>query len=74
VTFSEPTNDVPAQNHLFSGGEERASQTSVRVQVGNSTTLSKSNRVISLPQMMKTRRCSPAPPHFAEIPRTRRAV
>jgi len=74
VTFSEPTNDVPEQKHLFSGGEEPASQTSVRVQVGNSTTLSKSNRVISLPQIMKTRRCSAVPPSFAEISRTRRAV
>ena len=74
VTFSEPANEVPAQKHLFSGGEEPASPTSVRVQVGNSTTLSKSNRVISLPQIMKTRRCSAVPPSFAEISRTRRAV
>jgi hypothetical protein len=74
VTFSEPANDIPEQNHLFSGGEEPASQTSIRIQVGNPTTLSKSSRGISLPQIMKTRRCSPAPPPFAEISRTRRAV
>jgi hypothetical protein len=74
VTVSEPANEVPAQKHLFSGGEEPASQTSIRVQVGNPTTLSKSSRVISLPQIMRTRRCSAAPPPFAEISRTRRAV
>ena len=73
VTFSEPANDVRTQNHLFSG-EESASQTSIKLQVGDPTTLSKSSRVISLPQITKTRRCPAAPPPFVEIARTRRAV
>jgi hypothetical protein len=74
VTFSEPVNDVSAQNHLFSGGEDPASQTSIEVQLGNPSKLTKSSRVISLPQIAKTRRCSAAPPPFAEISRNRRAV
>jgi len=74
VTFSEPANDVPAQKHLFSGGEEPVSQTSKKVQIGNPAMLSKSSRVISLPQITKTRRCSVASLPFAEISRNRRAV
>jgi len=69
VTFSAPADDVPAQNH-----EKPASQTSIKVRVGNPATLSKSSRVISLPQLTKTRRCSAAPSAFAEISRNRRAV
>mgnify|MGYP001183744724 CR=1 FL=1 len=74
VTFSEPANDVPEQNYLSSGGEEPASQTSIKIQIGDPTTLSKSSRVISLPQITKTRRCTAALPPFAENSRTRRAV
>jgi hypothetical protein len=73
VTFSETANDVSAQNYSFSAGEELASQTSVEIQVGNSTTLSKLRRVIPLPQITKTLRCSAAPPPLAEISRNRRA-
>jgi len=74
VTFSGPANDVPVQNHLFSGGGEPASQTSIKVQVGKPTTLTKSSGVISLSQVTKTRRYSAVPPPFAQISRNRRAV
>jgi hypothetical protein len=73
LTFSEPANVVPMQARLFSGGEEPMSQSSIKVQVANPTTLSKSCRVISLPQITRTRRCSAASPPFAEVPRNRRA-